>query len=217
VVNVLLSVINHLHSLFPFFLESLFCLFNFFPLNADPLFNLLLSLLIGSRRHLILAQKFVDQLPFLAFSEYEALLLKLYQFVVLIVLHDLRKSLLRELLKRVPVKQRARGLADYVTVFLSRRYIDVWLVRGGRALAWLFYAQYDFWWLRCCYRVDTRKLAGTVRGSVIVVRCELLSFVGFYAKKSELLYVSYLSTCSFSLSRAFNCIKNGIGVLLLVY
>ena len=104
-INILLSILNHLHCLLPFFLESCLSLFNLLFLNLNPFINLLLFSLERSWWELILFEQLLDMLTLLLLFEFEDFFAELDQLRLLAVLHDYIKLLLWVLLEGVAIEK----------------------------------------------------------------------------------------------------------------
>jgi hypothetical protein len=103
-----LGFFDHVNCFLPFFLEPQLCLFNFPLLNADPLFDLLLLCLVGSRRQEVLVELAVDHLNLGVVAELQTLLSTLDQFLELVVPQKGEHLLLAELLlESITVEKRA--------------------------------------------------------------------------------------------------------------
>lgn len=87
-VDVFLSVLDHLHSLLPFLFECGLSFFYFLLLNLYPTIYLFLLELKSARRHLILIKQLLDVLPFFMLFVPQNVLSEFDKFRVLTILHD---------------------------------------------------------------------------------------------------------------------------------
>ena len=80
-----LRVFDHLHSFLPFFFETQLRLLNLFPLDLNPLLNLLFLLFVSTRGQLILVELTVNHLHFSLLSELQTLFSRVNQLLELVV------------------------------------------------------------------------------------------------------------------------------------
>ena len=85
----------------------MFGLFDVGPLKGDPALDLLLPVFVAPRSQLVFVVKFLNVSFLLVLAVDQTFLSELNQLLVLVVLHQRRQFLPREVLKRVPIKQRA--------------------------------------------------------------------------------------------------------------
>ena len=113
-VNVLLSVFNHLDCLFPLCLELMLRSLNLLSLQTDPLLQRLLALSVGPWRELPVLEHLADELLLLRLPVLQCLLPHFYQVHVIIVFHHRLKLLHSVLLEGVPVEDWIRWMTKLV-------------------------------------------------------------------------------------------------------
>ena len=133
--DVSLSVIDHLYCLLPLLIKCCLCLFDVLFLELDPSVNLFLLCLESSRWELILLELLPDLPALFLFLKLNNLLTEFDQFWVLTALHNHLELLLRVLLKSVSIEERTARLASpivkVVPICIDAVSFDAsWLNRG---------------------------------------------------------------------------------------